>query len=594
MKRYLHIIVFVFMSQIIFSQVKEVTITGIITDGLQPLSDVNILIEGGTVGTKTNKYGKYSLNASEGDIIVFTHMGHESVEIITEDIDRTLNIVMNPDIEQLDNVTVIQKNETHKTQEKLFLEYNTNPNLIKTGFGILDKEISGTTMYVIDEKQINPVATNILAALNGKFPGVKISPEGDPTRTASPWTPGAVIYIRGGGSVNYPTPAIYEIDGLVYKDPPLFLDVQNIKRIALLPSFASAARYGNIAVGGIFIINTKAGNFSPKNGESGIYDKAAVRNNDFQNDVIDYDVLSKDGPTYLMELRESPNFEHAKATYHKYLKAYGSSSQFILDCYQYFFNEEEKLKFADDIINTHKGLFENNPIALKALAYIYQVQGRLKKANVAYKDIFIQRPNYSQSYIDLASSYREIEQVKKAAGIYARYTYLLNQGFIAPERDFDAIMNREYKNLLNQEGEKLLSKRAKKKIGQNIEFYNTRLVFEWNDSEAEFELQFVNPKGKFVKIEHSLFADPERIRSQKIAGYTIEEHLIDGSMLGNWQVNAKYLGNKSLTPTYFKVTIYQNYGSESQRKEVKVFKLSIKNINQRLFKVTNTASLVSN
>ncbi len=593
MKRYLQTTVLIFMSQIIFSQNDEVTVTGEVTDGLQPLSDVNITIQGSTKGTKTNTQGKYVLNAIEGDVILFSHIGHESVEIIIEDTDRTLNLVMNPDIEVLDNVTVTQKKKTRKTQEKLFLEYNTNPNLIKTQFGILDKEISGTSMYILDEEQINPVATNILAVLNGKFPGVKMSPKGDPTRTTSPLDPGAVIYIRGGGSISNPTPAIYEVDGFVYVDPPLFLDAQNIKRIALLPSFASAARYGNIGVGGVFIINTKSGNFSPKDGDSGLVDKDLLRNNNVQNVVLDYKDLNKDGPTYLTELRKSKDFDEAKGIYQKFLTSYSSSMHFVLDAYQYFYDNLEKPKFADNIIVKHRSLFENNAMALKALAYIYQVQGRLLKAHEAFKEIFVSRPNYAQSYFDLANSYREIEQYEKAAGIYARYSYLLEEGFVQPEPNFDVLLTREYKNLLVQKGDKLLSRKAQKKVSEYTEVVNTRLVFEWNDSEAEFELQFVNPKGKYFKTEHSLFASPERIRSQKIAGYAMEEHLIDESMPGKWQVNIRYLGNKSLTPTYLKATVYHDYGSPSQLKEIKFFKLTLKNINQKLFELYNT-SKVSN
>ena len=69
--------------------------------------------------------------------------------------------------------------------------------------------------------------------------------------------------------------------------------------------------------------------------------------------------------------------------------------------------------------------------------------------------------------------------------------------------------------------------------------------------------------------------------------------MIDGSLPGTWQVNVNYLGNKSLTPTFLKATVYYNYGTRSQRKEVKTFKLSLKNVNQELFKVTVGGQLVS-
>jgi hypothetical protein len=64
-------------------------------------------------------------------------------------------------------------------------------------------------------------------------------------------------------------------------------------------------------------------------------------------------------------------------------------------------------------------------------------------------------------------------------------------------------------------------------------------------------------------------------------------------MPGMWQVNAKYLGNKRLTPSYLKGTVYNHYGTAAQRKETKVFKLGLKNVNQELFKVNVSKVLIN-
>ena len=122
----------------------------------------------------------------------------------------------------------------------------------------------------------------------------------------------------------------------------------------------------------------------------------------------------------------------------------------------------------------------------------------------------------------------------------------------------------------------------------------TRLVFEWNDSEAEFDLQFVNPENQYYTWKHSLAANAETIYSEKDYGYNTTEYLLDYSLPGTWTVNVSYSGNKSLTPTYLKATIYYNYGTNAQSKEVKVFKLSLKNVNQELFKIQSIARIASN
>ena len=284
----------------------------------------------------------------------------------------------------------------------------------------------------------------------------------------------------------------------------------------------------------------------------------------------------------------------AENVYQEELKVYKGSLFFILDAYEYFSNRWKNREFADGIIEENRAIFNENPLALKSLAYLYQAEGRNKEANELFKEIFILRPNYSQSYLDLANGYREIGEYQRAAAIFARYGYLLEQGFLRAGGDLGIIMDREFNNLLALKGRELLSNKDLKNIILDDEFDGTRIVFEWNDGEAEFELQFVNPEGNYFKWEHSLMANAERVKEEKLSGFSTEEYLIDDSIRGTWQVNATYFGNKSLTPTYLKATVYHNYGTASQRKETKVFKLSLRNVNQQLFTVSNAASVVSN
>ena len=281
-------------------------------------------------------------------------------------------------------------------------------------------------------------------------------------------------------------------------------------------------------------------------------------------------------------------------TYSLNAAKYSGSYFFFIDSYDYFNGKWKNAEFAEELITENWNVFENNPIALKSLAYTYQAEGDFKKANELYKEIFILRPHYAQSYLDLANSYGEIGEYQKSAAIYARYGYLLEEDFLNDEKkNFTQIMDRELNNLITLKGRDLLSKRDLKKFTLEEDFDGTRLVFEWADSEAEFELQFVNPQNRYFKWNHTMRDNMERIQDEKAIGFSTEEYLIDEALLGNWQVNVKYLGNKSLTPTYLKATVYHNYGSVAQRKEVKVFKLSLLNVNQELFKVSNTGAVVS-
>ena len=538
-------------------------------------AEIRVSTTGETI--KTDNEGKYAITAAPGQVVTYTYPSMRSMEIVVEDVTRILNVELTPEVNQLDEVVVSKT--VLKSQKEMREEYALNKNIINSAFGFIDKETTNFSMSIVEGKDLNPIGINIATSLQYRIPGLRVDPNG-PT-----------IYLRGASMGMFP--AIYDIDGLIVREFPNFLQIENIERIAVLRGLGAVTKYGGAANGGVIVINTKGANFYNNNSQAP-NDLARLKGNIYDGSALASEKLEGDKPSYLTRLLGSETEEEAKNTYQEQIKIYGSSFYYVLDAYDYFSNRWNNKDFADEVINDNSAILKDNPIALKALAYIYQAEGRSEEANELYKEIFTLRPNYAQSYMDMANSYRELGEYQKAAAIYARYGYLLEESFLRAEGDLGIIMERELNNLIALKGKELLSKRELKKLVLDDEFDGTRLVFEWNDSEAEFELQFVNPEGNYFKSEHSLMADADRIKDEKISGFATEEYLIDDSIRGVWQVNAKYFGNKSLTPTYLKATIYHNYGSASQRKETKVFKLSLRDINQQLFTVSNMASVVSN
>ena len=580
MKKLIVLILFISTSAICQKKINQ--IKGEVSYLDTPLVNAEVKTNSNGESVKSDANGKYIINAAPGQTLSYSYPGMRTMEIIVEDVTRILNIELATAFNQLDEVVVTKT--VRKTQKQLSEEYYLNKNLINTAFGIIDQEAVSYRMKIINGKDLPLGGIDFLSAIQGKFPGLRIE-----RMASSPLEP--VVYLRGAAGVGFGG-AIYDVDGMVYTKAPTFLAVEMIERIAIVTGLNATSKYGFQGNGGVIVINTKSASYGKIDSQIPV-DLARLRNNIFENDAIGWEA-SENVPDYLNQLRRSKTFEEAYDVYREQLELYKNAYHFILDAYQYFAEEQQENAFSDSIIDTNLTVLQNNPIALKALAYLYQAEGKLDKANEIYKQIFTLRPNYAQSYMDLANSYRELGEYQKAAAIYARYGYLLDEGFLRAEGDLGVIMDRELNNLIVVEGNELLSKRELKKLILDDEFDGTRLVFEWNDSEAEFELQFVNPEGNYYTSEHSLFEDADRIKDEKISGFTSEEYLIDDSMRGVWQVNATYFGNKSLTPTYLKATIYHNYGSASQRKETKVFKLSLRNINQQLFTVLNLASVVSN
>ena len=104
---------------------------------------------------------------------------------------------------------------------------------------------------------------------------------------------------------------------------------------------------------------------------------------------------------------------------------------------------------------------------------------------------------------------------------------------------------------------------------------DVRVVFQWNDPSAEFEVQFVNPERKYYVWKHTLFDNKERLEQEAEQGFALEEFTVDDTTKGTWQINIKYLGEDTgyRNPSFLKYTLYQNFGKPNETKEVKSIKL---------------------
>ena len=72
-KNYYQILVLLFL--VTNATAQEMTITGNVTDteGM-PLPGVNVFIEGTAIGTLTDFDGNYEIQASQGDVLVFSYV----------------------------------------------------------------------------------------------------------------------------------------------------------------------------------------------------------------------------------------------------------------------------------------------------------------------------------------------------------------------------------------------------------------------------------------------------------------------------------------------------------------------------------------
>jgi len=553
-------------------------ISGIVTIANSPIQNVSVRVLNSSKETFTDENGKYFITARPFDVLAFDYAGMQKVEIVVEDVTARLNIEMKMNVEALKEVIVAENNA--RNQDYLKLQYGIDKSILNTAFGYLDAKHVGYSIKLVDGKDLSPGAIDVVTALKGRAAGV--------------YSLGGELYIRGGGPQlqGRAIPAIYDLDGMVLKKLP-FITVENIDRVAIISGLAGRVRYGSIARGGVVVINTIGAPFRPDSDTNKSYDRARLRNNIYNNDAIAED--RSNATIYLRDLYSCKEKPAARQVYQKYVTRYAKDPYFIIDTYLFFHDTGDKI-FANQILEDNIEVVESNPVYAKAMAFALDYAKEYAKSKEMYKEIFVLRPEYLQSYRDMANSYLALGNYKNAANMYIRYQYLVNEGIFT--RDSSAIqkvIDGEMNNLFVLHGTSFMEesnivgfKNYSKNKGE------TRLFFEWNDGEAEFDLEFVNPQKNNFIWEHSLENAAERIKEEKTLGYSSEEFFVDGSLPGKWQINVKYRGNKKLSPVYMKLTKFTNYNTPAQKMDVSIFRLAMKNVKQKLTDFDNVASLSAN
>lgn len=549
---------FLFLSLAVHAQnTIEKEISGIITYEGAPLSNVNILIKNSEKGTSTNNKGVYKIRAKEGDILQFTHLNMKAIEVLIEDITTILNISMKAVNNELDEVIISSKKKNKQTGL-----YPKKPKKISSGGFTIDTRRTGYSVRYISGEELNLSGISIGRALQGKIASYKLVVDEFGNEYAKLRDTGTLL------TVKY---AIWVVDGQVYNFAPP-IPLENIKEVAVLRSLAGVNRFGSEAIGGAIIINTTVGNFDPV---KDVYsEENPYTNKEYYNeDAVPYNLLSSAKSDYIIELESISNSNKAFKKYQELLSEHQDKSGFYLNVansFKFKYNDFENYK---RVLLDSEEYSKLNPEELKIIAYQYQQEGFYENALSVYKKIIKLRPKHIQSYRDLINVYIELKQYKKALNTY---NYFFNKGFTIEENGIGEIMARE--------AEALTSKISKTNLPDE-KTLDTRIVFEWSSSEAEFTLEFINPQKQVYKIEHTLSDNSSLILDEKLKGYTSREFVIDGDIGGEWLVNLTYYGNKKYAPTYLKTTVFNNWGRSNEIKKTTVYKMTLKDQKTQLFKI---------
>ncbi len=542
-------------------------ITGTVRDGdQQPLPHVHIINKRAELGTQTDGHGKYSMPADSGDTLQFTFVGMQPVEVGVEISPSVIDVSMQELEVELEEVEVkAEYTGVHKTQKELLAEYPKNKKLIKTSTGILDRDLSSTAFRIIDGNDMTPGGRDFLNSLVGHVPQMKVIRDCDECLHCD------CVYLR-----NYtgskPVTALFDVDGFLTPSPPTYLTAGDIDRIAILERNAAIMKYGPQGAAGVIVINTRAQTELDDMGIIRSYDNRALADS-LKRTVSYLEAYRPLEPSYIKELKTAKTKKKAWSIYEKQKESYLSDPYYFLEVYDYFLarwgNNNETRELFQDVRNH---LPDNVP-ELKALAYLQQQYGNFDGASDLYIQVLMMQSWEAQALRDVANAFVEAGDIKKAWMYYTQYIDIQNQ---LPDAHFDAygedlLITTEMMDILDRNKEPFLDNHNLDSIlDENM---RTRLVFEWNNQETEFELQFVTPEGYYDTWEHQPVSDTSK--DPEIAkGYCSKQFFLGKENIGLWQINIDYKGNGSELPSYLKVSIYRNFGLADQDLEVRVYKLS--------------------
>jgi TonB-linked SusC/RagA family outer membrane protein len=222
----------------------------------EPLSGVNIRLQGTNLGTTTDVNGNFVINAPDKGVLEISYIGYEK-KIVTINGDQPLAITLTALPSALTEVVVV-------------------------GYGTSKKiDVTGAVSSVKGADIQNLPVASAAQALDGRASGVNI--------VRNDGSPGAApsIRIRGTGTTNDANPLIV-IDGVPTSNPDALSDINpnDIASVDILKDASSSAIYGTRAANGVVLVTTKKGTYNQKLATSvNFY-------NGFQNSTKYIDVLT--------------------------------------------------------------------------------------------------------------------------------------------------------------------------------------------------------------------------------------------------------------------------------------------------------------
>jgi len=219
-------VLFLFVSVCTLSMYAQQIVKGKVVDETNaPLPGVNIQIKNSSKGATTDFDGNYSIEVDRNQILVYSFVGLESLEVVYKGEDP-LNVTLKENDRDLDEVVVIGYQSVRKA------------------------DLTGAVSVLKPDALKNKVVTGTVADALATLPGVSVRTSGNPGAEG-------MVEIRGTSTFGSSQP-LYVVDGIVGGANRDF-NFNDIESIQVLKDASAAAIYGSRAANGVIIITTKKG-----------------------------------------------------------------------------------------------------------------------------------------------------------------------------------------------------------------------------------------------------------------------------------------------------------------------------------------------
>lgn len=206
---------------------QQAQVSGIVSSNGQPLSYVEVAVSGLTDKTVTDLEGKFSIKASKGTVLVFTHEDYKQLEYRVNDTEKIIFLEM----ESLGKEQKFQVGYSERTKTQLTAAISTvgGETILKSPVSTLNDAIQGNLTGLTVERT------------SGNEPGFSLSN----------------YYIRGIGTFGGGRTPLFIVDD-VERDITQ-VDPSEVESITVLKDAAATANYGMRGANGVFVVKTKRG-----------------------------------------------------------------------------------------------------------------------------------------------------------------------------------------------------------------------------------------------------------------------------------------------------------------------------------------------